>query len=362
MNEPRIYILLGKKLSNEATAEDLAALERLLEDSDAGPRQLELLKKVWDGKALTDGALLEKEWEKISGKLQVQQDLEYTVNPESGTKGIVFSAGRLLAAASVVAVILFAMWMMWFKQGEKVLLAALNQTKDSVILALNGERKSILLPDSTTVHLNSGSRLVYNKDFGNGNREVWLDGEAFFEVTKDAAHPFLVNTKRMTVKVLGTVFNVKAYNTKEDIETTVVEGKVEVSLRENEEKKVILLPNEKISLRNGSVTKEDSHAHNPVTPLNYEVQTVKSDKKETTMPEETAWVKEKVVFNQEPLEIVALKMERWYNVHIHFKDEKMKHLLMTGDFDNVSIDEAMHVLQIMVGFEYDINGNDVFIR
>ena len=105
MDEPRIYILLGKKLSNEATAEDLAALERLLEDSDVGPRQLELLKKVWDGKALTDGALLEKEWEKISGKLQVQQDLEYTVNPESGTKGIVFSACRLLAAASVVAVI-----------------------------------------------------------------------------------------------------------------------------------------------------------------------------------------------------------------------------------------------------------------
>ena len=59
---------------------------------------------------------------------------------------------------------------------------------------------------------------------------------------------------------------------------------------------------------------------------------------------------------------MALKMERWYNVRIHFKDEKMKHLLMTGDFDNVSIDEAMHVLQIMVGFEYDINGNDVFIR
>lgn len=362
MDEPRIYILLGKKLSNEATAEDLAALERLLEDSDAGPHQLELLKKVWDGKALTDGALLEKEWEKIAGKLQVQQDLEYTVNPESGTKGIIFSAGRLLAAASVVAVILFAMWMMWFRQGEKVPLAVLNQTKDSVTLALNGERKSILLPDSTTVHLNSGSRLVYNKDFGNGNREVWLDGEAFFEVTKDATHPFLVNTKRMTVKVLGTVFNVKAYNTKEDIETTVVEGKVEVSLRENEEKKVILLPNEKIALRNNKILEAGAAVPAATAPLNYKVQTVKLDKEKNDMPEEAVWIKEKVVFTDEPFEMVALKMERWYDIHIHFENEKLKNILMNGDFDKVDINEALRILQMMVGFNYTINGNDIFIR
>lgn len=220
----------------------------------------------------------------------------------------------------------------------------------------------MVLPDSTTIHLNSGSRLSYNKDFGKGNRQVWLSGEAFFEVTKDAAHPFLVNTDRMTVKVLGTVFNVKAYNTKEDIETTVVEGKVEVSLKEGAEKKVILLPSEKISLKNNSIIK-DGVASRTVHPgINYEVKTVQPDIKATGMPEEAAWVKEKVIFTDEPFETVALKMERWYNVHILFKNEKMKSILMNGDFDNVNINEAMHILQMMVGFKYTIRDSDIFIE
>jgi ferric-dicitrate binding protein FerR (iron transport regulator) len=363
MKEARIFILLGKKLSNEATDNELAELGQLLQDESVQPYLLEMVQEIWQKKAKVNEKELDEKWERTVQRFQTE--------PENGeavplfrpkTKKMFFF--RAMVAACVAGLVLLSVWLLYASDKQKLSAVVVAQSRDSVTVALKGERKKIMLPDSTEVHLNSGSSLVYNKDFGNKNREVWLKGEAFFEVTKDASHPFLVNTKRMMVKVLGTVFNVKAYNTKEDIETTVVEGKVEVSLKEDDEKKVILLPNEKISLRNNSTIKEDGYAHTPITitPLNYEVQAVKPDKKETNMPEEAVWVKEKVVFTQEPLEIVALKMERWYNVHIHFKNEKMKDILMTGDFDNVSLDEAMHVLQIMVGFEYDINGNDVFIR
>ena len=362
MSEARIYILLGKKLSNEATKDELTELEQLLQDKKVEPYLAELLQEIWQKKATINEKELDEKWMHAASHFSPEAE-DSNIFPVYRQKAKTILLRRVMGvAAGLAALVLLSLWLFQCSQKQTLLADTGAGTKDSVTVAMNGERKKIILPDNTEVHLNSGSRLVYNKDFGNNNREVWLSGEAFFEVTKDAAHPFLVNTNRMMVKVLGTVFNVKAYNTKEDIETTVVEGKVEVSLKEDAGKKVILLPNEKISLRNGSIVKEDGHTHNPVTPLSYEVQTVKSDKKETTMPEETAWVKEKVFFNQEPLEIVALKMERWYNVRIHFKDEKMKHLLMTGDFDNVSIDEAMHVLQIMVGFEYDINGSDVFIR
>ena len=166
----------------------------------------------------------------------------------------------------------------------------------------------------------------------------------------------------MVVKVLGTVFNVKAYDTKEDIETTVVEGKVEVSLKESAEKKVILLPNEKISLKNNGLLKASISARAAVSAISYEVKTVPVDIKETGMPEEAAWIKEKMIFTNEPFETVALKMERWYDVHIRFQNQKMKNILMNGDFDNVDIHEAMHILQMMVGFNYTISGNDISIK
>lgn len=361
MNEARIFVLLGKKLSNEATDNELAELGQLLQDESVQPYLVELVQEVWQKKAKINERELDEKWERTMQHFQTESENEETIHLfQPKIKKMFFF--RAMVAAGVVGLVLLSVWLLYAPDKQKLSAVVVVQSRDSVTVALKGERKKIMLPDSTEVHLNSGSSLVYNKDFGNKNREVWLKGEAFFEVTKDAAHPFLVNTNRMMVKVLGTVFNVKAYNTKEDIETTVVEGKVEVSLKEDAEKKVILLPNEKISLRNNSIIKEDVHAHTPITPLNYEVQAVKPDKKETNMPEEAVWVKEKVVFTQEPLEIVALKMERWYNVHIYFKKEKMKDILMTGDFDNVSLDEAMHILQIMVGFEYDINGNDVFIR
>lgn len=359
MKESRVFILLGKKLSNEATPEELTELNWLLKDKGVKSFDLELLQDIWQKNPGLDEAFLDEQWEKVSGKLH-----GYTIPSSDRIPGLeekrkVFTMKRLLAAASVVTILMLTAWMIWLKPAGESPLIVQRQLKDSVIIAQNGERKSVLLPDSTTVHLNSGSRLVYNKNFGKRNREVWLSGEAFFEVTKDAAHPFLVNTDRMLVKVLGTVFNVKAYDTKEDIETTVVEGKVEVSLKEGAEKKVILLPNEKISLKNTNSLKESPAA---VTGISYEVKTVSPDIEKNGMPEEAVWVKEKMIFTDEPFETVALRMERWYDVRIRFENEKMKSILMNGDFDNVDIQQALQILQIMVNFKYEIKGKEIYIR
>lgn len=249
-----------------------------------------------------------------------------------------------------------------FKKDKYVSKNIAYQSTDSIVNTKNGEKKRITLPDSTKVYLNSGSQLVFNKNFGSGNREVHLNGEAFFDVTKDSKHPFLVNTNRMLVKVLGTTFNVKAYNTTEDIETTVVEGKVEVSLKEDREKKVILLPSEKISIKNGEFQQRGRQIS-----LKYEVETVRihsgkeSENNERDIPE-TAWINDKVIFTEERFETVALKMERWYNVRFHFDNEGMKNILMSGDFDNVEINEALQILQMLFNFSYQMKGNEVYIK
>lgn len=366
MDKSRILILLGKKLNHEATDEELAELDQLLEAGNIESYRTKKLQQYWQEKSGIDEQWLEGQWEKVSGQLGFQTDhpSKVTIAPQGGGRRILL--WKMLAAASVVILVLLTTMKVWLsqKQSTDKQVIAVIQPSDSVIVALNGERKTIKLPDGTTVRLNSGSELIFDKKFGSKNREVRLNGEAYFEVTKDADHPFLVNTDRMLVKVLGTVFNVKAYDTQEDIETTVVEGKVEVSLKDGQEKKVILLPQEKISLKSNKVMKETIpiSEKEATSGIKYEVMTIKVPDREIDMQEEIAWIREKMIFNDEPFETVALRMERWYDVQIHFGNEKIKHLFLTGDFEGVDIHQALQILQILGKFKYEISGKDIYIR
>lgn len=358
MNDARLFVLLGKKLNKEATDEELSELEDLIRRESIQPYLLELLQEIWMKKAAEDELQLEERWEHIAERLNTAPESPYEEAPESSQKW--FIGRRIAVAAALTGAILLTVWFGYRNYNSRPLQASVAEEQDSIIMVRNGERKRFVLPDGTQVNLNSGSRLRFRKNFGIQNREIWLNGEAFFDVSKDASHPFMVNTNRMTIRVLGTAFNVKSYNTMEDIETTVLEGKVEVSLKESKEKKVILLPNEKISLKNNAIIK-DIQPNQSVSSIKYEVQTVKAANNET-MPEEAVWVKEKLAFTNEAFDIVALKMERWHNVKFYFANEKLKDLRLNGDFDNVSIDETMHILQMMVHFKYEMTGNNIYIR
>lgn len=350
MNDARLYVLIGRKLSGEATDEELAELEQLIRRKPVQPYMLEMLQEIWAKKGkVPDEQLLDEKWERLASRLG-------STGP-APVRRHRFGVAALAIAASVLGLALTAWWGYHFLQKKDMPLARQEEKTDTVIIARYGEKKRIILPDSTRVHLNSGSQLTYSKHFGENGREISLKGEAYFEVTGNAQHPFLVNTERMTIRVLGTAFNVKAYDTREDEETTVVEGKVEVSLKEGEEKKVILLPNEKISLKhNGRQPEKEPGAR----PIKYEVLTVKPSGED--MPQEAVWVQEKMSFTDETFEMVALGMERWYNVKIHFGNEKIKSMRMSGDFHNISIEEAMKILQMMTPFEYEVTGNDINIR
>ncbi|SIO05450.1 FecR family protein [Chitinophaga niabensis] len=349
MNDTRLFVLLGKKLNKEASEAELSELEELIRQNAVQPYTLEALQEIWMKKAVEDEPHLEERWERTAQRLNT-----YIAEPRKR-----FLPGRIAAAAALTGAIAFAAWFGYRNYNNHPLQASVPPEQDSIITVLNGERKRFVLPDGTQVNLNSGSQLRFHKDFGQQDREIWLNGEAFFDVSKDATHPFHVYTDRMTVKVLGTSFNVKSYNTFENIETTVISGKVEVSLKESKEKKVILLPNEKISLKNNILTK--NKADQPISDIQYEVHTVKAANNET-IPEEAVWVKEKLAFTDESFDMVALKMERWHNVKFHFANDNLKDLRLNGDFDNVSIEETMHILQMMVHFKYEMTGNNIYIR
>jgi transmembrane sensor len=217
-----------------------------------------------------------------------------------------------------------------------------------------GKTKELLLSDGTKIKLNSGSTFSYPDQFSNSSREVSLTGEGFFEVAKNPKRPFLVHTNRLTVKVLGTVFNVKAYDDDKNIETTLLRGKVQIELKDQPEKKVILLPNEKIIVANQLPAGQhtgDSDA--------YQLKTLPDIKAEDF--KETAWVSNRMVFTNESFDDVSKQIERKYNVKMIFEDPALETEQISGVLEKESLENALQIIKMTTPFKFRVAGRLIYI-
>jgi transmembrane sensor len=230
-----------------------------------------------------------------------------------------------------------------------------------------GERETFVLPDGTTVKLNSNSSLIVPDNFSKETRSVSLKGEAFFDVAHDAARPFIITTHQMQIRVLGTSFNVKAYEEDNVFETAVIRGSVEVTLARNSQK-VVLHPNEKISLNNSAVTAvrwEPAAAKQPGAPEKIAtVQPVTRNRDSSIV--EISWTEDKLAFAGERFPDMIKKIERWYNIKVLFANEEVAARLqeerLTATFHNEKLELVMEALQLANGkFHYrlDKEGNVV---
>ncbi len=267
---------------------------------------------------------------------------------------------RLLwvGSASLVGVV----GLVWFFQGYKnpAVQGQVPPTATSQVMTKPGSRTQIQLPDGSRVWLNASSQLTYDKDFGQNLREVTLTGEAFFDVAKDASRPFIIHTKVIDVKVLGTEFNVRAYPNDAYTETSLIRGRVEVTVKNRPQEKHYLNPYEKVSVANNIV--------NPVASL----KSVAPKALVVTEPLtyyhvdstviETSWVQNKLIFQEnETFREVALKMERWYGVQINFADEQVAQIRPFGSFKTETIAQALDALKESFRFSYRVNGNKITI-
>lgn len=203
-----------------------------------------------------------------------------------------------------------------------------------------GEKRHLLLPDSTEVWLNAGSVFKYPRRFADARRQVYLDGEAYFSVRKDAARPFLVETSRLSVKVLGTKFNVKAYPDEERIITTLSSGKVEVSPPSQPTQ--ILEPNEQLTYN-----KRTSHISIARVPA----------------ADAEGWMTGKLIFTDASLAEIQQTLERRYNVIF----ENATAVSASGRYTvrflkNENLDEILSVLGEIIGFDYQKKKNGTSIN
>ncbi|ABQ06268.1 FecR family protein [Flavobacterium johnsoniae] len=198
-----------------------------------------------------------------------------------------------------------------------------------------GERAKVTLSDGTQIWLNAGSFLKYPKEFKGNTREVYLTGEAFFDVAKDKKHPFIIHTDKMDTKVLGTSFNVQAYPDQTTQEVSVLTGRVNVKSTVTEEN-VYVTPGQKVVFKSKN-NKLQAFKDIPVNTI-------------------SLWRKNIMVFEETPLPEVIATINRNYNVAIEIKNKNLNALKINAYFKELSADQVVALVCNIVNAEYKVEG------
>ena len=227
-------------------------------------------------------------------------------------------------------------------------LTYITKNQDDVIISFDeihvpyGKSSVVALADGTLINLNAGSSLRYPNGFkAEGNREVFLTGEAYFQVSHDAKRPFLVHTDDLEIEVLGTHFNVQAYADEKNSNTLLVNGVVQVKQTANPEDAVVLKPGMQASYTQGSKTLEIASVN--------------------TAPY-IAWVKGQLYFDQADFPQIARILERKFDVQIQVNNTALKKEKFTAKFKAESLEQILKSFNESYPFNYDIKQNTVVIN
>jgi transmembrane sensor len=360
-----IWILIGKKLSGEATAEELLELEQLLQQGAADQYPLEVLEDLWrmENQPPVDEPKLSSKWDAFEAKLDAAELQATEDAPSAESTEPVKSKTGVVKYLKIISLVMAACFAVVFVLINKK--GAANNNKTNQITAPANGISKVQLPDGTRVWLNSGSKLIYAANYGYDQRDVTLLGEALFDVVKDAQHPFVVTTSTISIKVLGTKFNVRAYTNDKTSEASLIRGRIELTVLKTPEKKIILQASDKLVVNNelpAAAVKPQDVAKNKVIE---EVPLIALSRihlaKKDSLPSEALWAENTFAFDAEDFESLAKKLERRYGVTIVFRNEELKKLRFTGRFQNETIAKALIALQTTTYFHYKTDKNQILV-
>lgn len=364
MEKNRFIELLTKDLTGEITADEVRELIYLRGEPFYSQKEEELLREYWSNshKVEYDSASLFKRIEARITKGDTGEDLFKSdaidstkndlANPYDQTIDTVVPVfGWMSRAASVLLILCcsFLIYHSYFTYKRELIVKETPK----------GVRSVFTLTDGTEIKLNADSRLEYPAKFSDSTRDVFLVGEAFFDVSKDEAHPFIIHTRDMDIKVLGTTFNVKAYSNESLTETTLLNGAITVTLNDLLKKQIYLKPSQKLVFRN--LRKDNRRASLTNTDIDTSMRQLTYFKPDNTTVIETSWTDNKLTFKNEDFATLARSMERWYNIDISFENESARQLHFTGIIEKENINEALRALQLTERFNYSINESVVRI-
>ncbi|MBK6285558.1 MAG: FecR family protein [Draconibacterium sp.] len=231
-----------------------------------------------------------------------------------------------------------------------------------------GSKSKITLPDGSSVWLNAGSSLRYSNQFGKKDREISLVGEAFFEVAKNRSKIFIVQAHDLSIKAYGTTFNVKSYPEENTVEATLIEGSIEVKrtgLNKNSKDEIILEPNQRVVYYKSSNKTEKIQAKE-IESCPEKLQPGSDKKQLTYMISKgidpvpfTSWKEGTLLISSETLAGLAVKLERKYDVKIHFENEALKQIKFSGSLKNETVEQVIEAIGIAAHIDYEIEEREI---
>jgi transmembrane sensor len=355
------YKLLNKSITQAEEQElaywrDSSELHKNIYDEIIADEQFKsaLLHKKWDDNSM--------EWNNIVSRIQ-QPSQRFSFSRQRFI--LMSAAAALLLLFSISALVYLSVNQRNFNN---------QQEGFTYIYSPRGQRTQVVLPDSTKVWLNSESSLSYSTNYNRKVREVIAQGEAFFEVTHNPEKPFYVLVNEIKIKVYGTSFNIKAFPNEKTIETTLIEGSLSItSQAENgkEQKEIFLKPNEKCIITRNAKNIGAKEINQALPMKAQDIQKLKHMKIEALVVQsnvntqkEKLWKDGKLLFHDRSFGELAVDLERWYDVKIHFQDEKIKQYKFTGSFDKETINQAMEALKAssQESYQYNISFRDIYLQ
>jgi transmembrane sensor len=359
LQEEDYLALIVKYLDDEISHEEQDALYQWLKADQQNFRQFIKLKDIW-----YSSEMLGINENAVKNALhRFRSKYPETERPVNRSRK--FLRYFLQAAATLILVCLLSLSWNWLTNKKENIPNLKN--KFTQIFIPRGQKGQITLNDGTKIWLNSNTILKYPDNCGNDQRKIMLDGEAYLDVAKDPDHPFILETSTVTLKVLGTSFNVKCYSKENTVETTLINGSLEIlpgnsGIRSG--KRVTLKPNEKaVFLKNNNsiLIDELDNSGQKNDKLSHRMQ--KSPISITQVESIISWKDNHLTFRDESFEEITKKMESWYGVEIRVEDDKLNKFHFTGKFIyNETIDQVMDVISRTTPLTYTLEKNILTIR
>jgi ferric-dicitrate binding protein FerR (iron transport regulator) len=350
--------LLVSYLEGFATDHEKETVDKWIHENPDNEKNFRIFKEAWSNPhelASLSSEAINSDWDKI----RIQAGKFRNIHSRAKTKMLFAPWLKRIAG---ILVFLAAIWTAYFLGNRNTHSVLSGHSGYNKIVVPKGEKSQLILSDGTKIFVNAGSTLRFPDHFSAETRDVWLDGEAFFEVTKDKARPFLVHTSELDVKVHGTKFNLKAYDEENIIETTLVEGIVSLETRNlfnQTVESVFLEPNHKAiylkkstKIVNNEIKRE---VEQPLEPKKIIIS------KPVEVEPAISWREGKLIFIDETFDNIAVKLERRYGVNIEITNDEIKHVRYTGILKNVSIEQALKAIQLTTNIAYSIHENSIVI-
>ena len=354
--------LIRKFYLETITNDELTFLLNHLKGKDPGDELMVLYQKEWEE---SEGINIEINSKYIYNK--VVTEVGVRLEPAAGSPEKVNRLGYLgvLRYAAIFILAFGLSWLVHSLYFNEKTSGFVSEQIQSVEVPY-GSKSRIILPDSSVVILNSGSSLKYSSsDFNTANRSVTLTGEGFFDVSTDSSKPFYVTTPGIRVKVLGTMFNLKAYPDENIEETTLISGRVEIyssSDKKEEGKPIVLKPNQSAVFVKPEAIQPLIVQENIDKTISVPVKLRKIELQPPSLTVRTiSWKDNTLIFDNEPFSSLAVKLERWYDVNIDVKYPELNSARFTGKFDKETVEQVLKALVTVTHFSYDIKQNQITI-